>query len=177
LIKRHLTLLIAALALGLFSAPVFAADLPTETAAPSQPFTHPSDDVSYTQNLQEDATLIRTQPSNNGEVQYVSGGVGEDDMNALDAEKDAYNLKLLFVAGGAYLANVGVHITDSNGHEILDTKTEGPVLLVKIPRGSYTVTAAAENGATITQRITVGSNPLSSYVLHYAALEKQMKRP
>ncbi|MDR3425343.1 MAG: hypothetical protein P4M13_09800 [Alphaproteobacteria bacterium] len=170
--KTASLLFIAALGV-MAAATVSAADPSGETAAPGQPFVHPSDDASYSKDLQDDEMQATAKPSDNGDVQYISGGVGEADMNAINAEENAYNLKMLFVAeGGAYLANVGVDIKDGKGHDVLDTTTEGPVLLVKMPPGPYTVEATAENGATLTQHVKVENRHLASYVLRYTVVEQ-----
>jgi len=60
--------------------------------------------------------------ANNGSIQYISGGVSDDDMRALDSEEGSYNLKMLFVAGGEYLADVNVNIKDAHGHDVLATR-------------------------------------------------------
>ena len=145
---------------------------PGEIASPGQPFAHPADDRSYSRDLQEDKSRVQAAPAGNGALQYISGGVGDDDLNAINTEQGAYNLKLIFAAGGAYLANVGVEIMDSKGQNLLDIRTEGPVLLVKIPHGTYTVKATTEAGETLSQRIKVGKDHLDSYVLHYPTIEK-----
>ena len=122
--------------------------------------------------MQEDEVLAKAKPMDNGKVQYISGGVAESGMRAIDAEEKAYNLKILFVAGKAYLADVDVRIKDSKGDEVLDTATHGPVLLVKMPMGMYTVETKTMEGAMLTKHIKVGKDYLASYVLRYPA-EKQ----
>ena len=151
-----------------------AASPPGEKEAPGQPFDHPTDDTSYSRDMRDDEILAKAKPTDNGNAQYISGGVADSGMRAIDAEESVYNLKLLFVAkpNGEYLANVVVNITDSNGDNVLDTTTKGPVLLVKMKPGTYTVNATRASGFKLTQKIKTTEDHLSSYVLHYPETKK-----
>ena len=177
--KTHRIFFAATLALTLAgTAPAFAYDpvgdvsSPGQTAAPGQPFAHPADDRSYAWDLREDEGRAAAQTPDQVEVRYISGGVGDDDFEKIESEQNDYDLKLLFAAGGAYLANVDVQIMDARDQDILETRTEGPVLLVQIPRGHYRVKATTETGETLSQRITVSDIHRASYVLHYPSIEK-----
>jgi hypothetical protein len=111
--------------------------------------------------------------SDNGKVQFVSGGVAESGMDAIKAVEHDYNLKMLFVAvSGDYLANISVNIADSKGNTVLDTTATGPVLLVKMPAGRYAVSTKASGGSVLTQAVDVNNDHLASYVLRYPAKEQ-----
>ncbi|MFZ2404477.1 MAG: carboxypeptidase regulatory-like domain-containing protein, partial [Methylobacter sp.] len=60
--------------------------------------------------------LIKQQTQ--GEVPFVSGGVGGDEQNAMQAMRADYNLHLLFsIQGtGEYVSDVKVSIADSSGN-------------------------------------------------------------
>ncbi len=78
-------------------------------------------------------------------VKYFSGGVGEQGRAEIENMQADYSLKLMFAATqGMFLANVAVLIHDSKGNLMLETVTDGPVLLVDLPTGSYKVTAREE---------------------------------
>jgi hypothetical protein len=96
------------------------------------------------------ATLImeRTalpQPTTEGSVTYVSGGIGKAESAAMIAEAKRYSLSLVFSDNkrNEYLADVHVTIQDRGGTDVLSTVSEGPIMLVKLPAGSYTVIAEA----------------------------------
>lgn len=75
-------------------------------------------------------------------VPFLTGGVGEQEREALQAAAEDYNLKLVFArADGAFVADVQVTVTDSEGSTLLDVTSEGPLLFAKLPPGSYTVKA------------------------------------
>lgn len=90
------------------------------------------------------------QLQSNGPVDYVSGGIGKEEADALKQQSADYALTLEFassrsaegdVSPGAYLADVKVDIRDAQGRQMLDTTAQGPLLLVRLPPGDYTVVA------------------------------------
>lgn len=94
-----------------------------------------------------------------GTVQYVCGGIGSDESTAMRAAMKDHPLSLLFArADGAYLAEVAVTIKDANGATALAMRASGPVCLIDLPAGRYTIEAATE-GVTKNQNVTVGSGP------------------
>ena len=78
-------------------------------------------------------------------MQYVSGGIGLDESEALKAAAKDYPLALTFAAqvGGKadYVADVTVAIHDGQGKPVLRATSEGPYMLVKLPAGDYKVSA------------------------------------
>lgn len=90
-----------------------------------------------------------------GEISYVSGGTGEESRQRLDALAAGFNLKIDFaLQSGAYLSGVELGIADKSGRMLLETVTEGPILMVKLPAGSYEV-AARIDGKRQQQKLTV----------------------
>lgn len=81
-----------------------------------------------------------------GDIRYLSGGVGADETAAIKAETSRYALTLLFAAksdgNDAYLASIPVSIQNSRGTQVLSTVTDGPYLLVNLVPGSYKVSAS-----------------------------------
>ena len=100
-------------------------------------------------------------PQTQGEVTFVSGGVGADEQNAMQAIRADYNLSLLFsVQGtGEYMSDVKVRITDASGHAFLDTVSDGPKLFAKLKPGRYIV-SVDRDGRVIKKTVTVGSKPM-----------------
>lgn len=72
----------------------------------------------------------------------VSGGIGEDELAHIQSIQKQYDLKLLITEkNGTFISDVAVHIEDLKGNTIVDTTTEGPILLAKLPTGKYKVRA------------------------------------
>jgi hypothetical protein len=121
----------------------------------------------------DELSLVESKAKESGEVRYISGGVGISGMKTMDEEEHAYNLKMLFVAepDGHYLADISVRITSDKGKTVLETTAEGPVLLVRIKPGHYTVSATRATGFTMTRKVEASGDHLSTYVLRYPVKE------
>ena len=92
-----------------------------------------------------------------GAVRYVCGGIGSDESNAMRAAMKDHPLALLFArADGAYLADVQVDIKGADGAPSLALRASGPVCLVDIPAGRYTIDATTTGGDAKSQSVTVG---------------------
>jgi hypothetical protein len=90
-----------------------------------------------------------------GAVSFTSGGVGQDESTAFQHSASSWPLALRFTgAGGEFLADVHVHVTDAQGTEVLKTDARGPYMLVKLPPGRYTVSASYQ-GKDETRSVTV----------------------
>lgn len=77
-----------------------------------------------------------------GEISYVTGGIGLDEASAFRAAAAQFNLRLTFAAaGGAYLANAKVVLRDAQGRSVAEASSDGPYLYFKVPPGKYSVTA------------------------------------
>jgi opacity protein-like surface antigen len=94
-----------------------------------------------------------------GNVRYVTGGIGKDESEAMKAAESTYSISLVFAVqrdGKAdYLANVPVTIRDTSGNTVFSLSNDGPYLLVKLPAGSYDV-SASHDGQVKSQHVTVG---------------------
>ncbi|MBU1360562.1 MAG: carboxypeptidase-like regulatory domain-containing protein [Gammaproteobacteria bacterium] len=94
-----------------------------------------------------------------GSGQYVCGGIGSDESTAMRAAMKDHPLSLLFArSGGAYLSDVSVTIKNAQGASAMTLRASGPVCLIDLPDGQYTVEAMAE-GVTKSQTVKVGGGP------------------
>jgi hypothetical protein len=90
-------------------------------------------------------------------VPYVSGGVGVDERQALRQEATNDNLELSFALRNRdYLGGANVLIKDSKGNKIVEAVSDGPLFFTRLPQGSYTVEATAEE-TTLAQVVHVPS--------------------
>jgi hypothetical protein len=107
-------------------------------------------------------TYFPPQERAQGPVRYITGGVSVDEADAMRAASAQYplTLELAAAAGGPrdeYISNARVDIRDSRGTPVLQTRTDGPFLLARLPPGSYTVDVEW-NGAHKRQTVEVGQN-------------------
>jgi len=88
-------------------------------------------------------------------VSYMSGGIGEDELEMLAELGQAYNLKLIFAdTTGHYLSDVSVGITDERNRQVLAAVSRGPWFFAKLPAGRYHVLATTQ-GYTREQMVRV----------------------
>ena len=101
-----------------------------------------------------DYTLPQAKTANG--ISYMSGGVGKPEAAAMREEARHYPLSMVFSAAkdNEFLANVQVTIKDHAGKEMLSAVSDGPIMLVKLPAGKYTV-AAESNGKTLHRTVQV----------------------
>nr|WP_321887621.1 carboxypeptidase regulatory-like domain-containing protein [Paraburkholderia bannensis] len=93
-----------------------------------------------------------------GDVSYVSGGVGQDESKALQAAEHSWPLALRFTGPKSeFLADVHVQITDAHGANVLDATSRGPYMLVRVRPGRYTV-HVSHAGVDKKSAVTVSSN-------------------
>jgi hypothetical protein len=80
-----------------------------------------------------------------GQVDYLSGGIGDEEAAAIQRMSMQWPLTLEFAIKDGeradFAAGVSVTIHDSNGGAILQAVSEGPLLLARVPPGHYTVDA------------------------------------
>ena len=96
------------------------------------------------------------QPKMENGITYLSGGIGNDEAVAMKAEAKSYPLSMIFSAGkdNEYLADVRIAIKDKAGKEVLNAVSDGPIMLVKVPAGRYSI-AAERNGKILHHTVRV----------------------
>src|SRR5262245_44494126 len=93
------------------------------------------------------------------DVPYISGGVGADDRAELQAREGEYNLKVIAAeSSGDFLSGVAIAI-ERGKQRVFETTMDGPILLVKLPPGTYTIRATSGRD-TLTQTVTVPAQGL-----------------
>jgi hypothetical protein len=104
-----------------------------------------------------------------GGVSYVSGGVGTDSIDRLNALAGDFNLKLVFaLKSGDYVSDVKVGIADAAGKTLLDITSDGPWLLARLPAGNYQIVATFAGNAEKRQ-VAIGSAKLMTVDFRWAS--------
>lgn len=84
-------------------------------------------------------------PTKNYEnINYITGGVGIDEIEAMHSVVKDYNLILQFQAkkNGAFLSDVDITVQGKKGETVFTARSDGPCLFAKVPPGQYKVTAS-----------------------------------
>ena len=96
-------------------------------------------------------------PKRLGNTTYLSGGLTQDEAQAMQSVAPQYNLRAVFIAHtGQYLADVPVSIKNAHGEVVFDGISEGPMLWLGVPPGRYVITAQY-SGKPLAQQVEVGS--------------------
>jgi hypothetical protein len=84
-----------------------------------------------------------------GQTQFVSGGIGKDESEAMLKARSAWSLALELTqatgSGAEYISDVQITIKDKLGNTVLDTTTDGPYLLVNLSPGKYSLDATYQS--------------------------------
>ena len=152
---RHLqrTLWAAALAggFGLAALPSWASDMPATT-----PAAMPS----------ASAGVVRERIDGNA---FQTGGIGRDQVKAMQRRDGAYDLHLAFSEGphGDYVTGLKVRVENSGGHPVFAYDGAGPLTDIKLPAGSYRV-VADYHGVPQSGLVTVQPGKPADLYLHWA---------
>lgn len=110
-----------------------------------------------------------------GLVRFESGGASYEEVEAMNQRVHDYSLKLVLAAkgSGAYLSDVDVTITSlPQREEVLQHRTEGPLLMAALPPGRYEVSGTFTDvlpGApsTVKRTVVVPRAGLAQTVLYF----------
>lgn len=88
---------------------------------------------------------------------YIAGGFGLEEREELARARNDYRLRVATAArgSGAYVANVRIRIADVSGRILFDRELPGPVLLIDLAPGRYTVQARLR-GETVQTSTQIG---------------------
>ena len=102
-------------------------------------------------------------PQVQGQVNFVSGGIGGDERDALQLMRADYNLHLMFSMQDSkeYLSEIKVSITDATGNGLLQTVAEGPMLFAGLKPGRYSI-SAVKNGHLINKTVNISDKRRTS---------------
>ena len=93
-------------------------------------------------------------------IEYFNGGAGEEARQQIAAQGADFPLRIVFsVAGGAYAVADHVDI-GRGGTRVLAVDRAGPLLVVKVPPGDYSVDVTAA-GKSERRPIRVGTQPVT----------------
>ena len=115
-----------------------------------------------------DMSAVQLQPQEQNGITYLSGGIGEDESQAIQQVK-GYNLHMTFSegAGNEYLSNVDVVIQTVEGRTMLSLNKVGPIVYVKLPAGKYLI-IASQNGHEKRSTVALEGTAAGRVDLHWS---------
>jgi len=90
------------------------------------------------------------------DVEYINGGIGQEDADDIRAKAGAYNLHIYLSEGtqGHSITGAAVTITNQRSKVNLDFTNCGPMLFLKLEKGTYEI-SAIHNGVTLIRKIFI----------------------
>ena len=92
----------------------------------------------------------------NGNITYMTGGVGDEDLEAIKANEAQFNVNLLLATiAGEYTSEVKFELFDAKGQPLLVIADAGPFVLLKLSPAAYQVQAVSVLGESKVLKFTV----------------------
>ena len=121
-----------------------------------------------------DVTRANTTSAPQEEVAWMSGGIGDEALEEMRKAAAAYNIHVVFSdQRGSYLAGIPftvARLAPGNEQQIYSAVSDGPLLYLKLPPGSYQI-AARIDGVWQSQHVQAGA-PGSSARLSFVSRGK-----
>ena len=91
-------------------------------------------------------------------IDYLNGGIGSEEADRMRQMSAEYPVQMTFAErnqnADEFVADVHLRVTDSRGQTLVDLAGQGPIFLLQLPPGSYTV-EADHQGDVKTRRFDV----------------------
>ena len=110
------------------------------------------------------ASIAAAQPASTmprqGEMGYLNGGFGEEQADLMRDMSAQFPVRFTFSrhsgtrGADEFVADVHLRIVDSGGRTVLDLPQQGPIFLLRLPEGAYSI-EAARNGEVKTRKFDV----------------------
>jgi hypothetical protein len=102
-----------------------------------------------TSSLAQEETTPLPQVQSQGQAEFITGGVGKDESEAIAQAAGTWPLMLELSQSAApraeFISDVQITIKDKSGNTVLDMRSEGPYVLVKLPAGKYSLDGTYES--------------------------------
>jgi hypothetical protein len=93
-----------------------------------------------------------------GEMGYLNGGIGKEQADLMRDMSAQFPVRMTFSereeGTDAFVADVHVRVRDAAGRTLLDLPAQGPIFLLRLPQGVYTV-EAEHRGEVKTRRFDI----------------------
>lgn len=111
--------------------------------------------------------LADIEKGNQNGIAYENGGWSGETAEVINGRAGQFPVMLVFAWNeGSYLADVNVHVVSSKGATVLSLTNLGPLVLIDLPKGDYTI-SAERNGKSQSRRVNVGANTRTKAVFHW----------
>lgn len=100
-----------------------------------------------------------------GEISYVTGGVGDEEIAFLKEQEANFNTRILIRAkNGEYMSDLDIRFFDSKNMEILHIEGAGPYLYANLPAGIYNLEITSIEGVIKKSKIKLSGKEKNIYI-------------
>lgn len=118
------------------------------------------------------------QPRTERGVQYLCGGIGQDESEYMKTQARSHGLLMTFATrDGSYLAKVHVDIADRKGAHLLAVDCDAPMLLVDLPRANGYRILAETDGVSLHRTASVKSGGNNRAVFVWPSQDGPSEKP
>jgi hypothetical protein len=106
------------------------------------------------------ASFAQLPPSKTqGDISFITGGIGSDESSAIFAAAKKWSLliEMSEIDGGGrgvWIAGIDIRVLNEKQQTLLETICDGPLMLLNIPPGQYTVEASYQ-GKLLKRNVTL----------------------
>jgi hypothetical protein len=118
------------------------------------------------------------QPQTERGVQYLCGGVGQDESEYMKTQARSHGLLMTFATrDGSYLAKVHIDIADRKGAHLLAVDCDAPMLLVDLPPANGYRILAQTGGVSLHRTASVKSGGNNRAVFVWPSQDGPSEKP
>ena len=108
-----------------------------------------------------------------GEAGYLNGGFGEEEADLMRDMSAQFPVRFTFSRHNGthgtdeFVADVHLRILDSGGRTVIDLPQQGPIFLLRLPEGAYSI-EAERNGEVKTRKFDIVAGRHQAIALSWA---------
>ena len=111
-------------------------------------------------------------------IQYLTGGIGSEESDAIKADAHNWSMEITFSEIGPerarWVADIDFQIQNASNQVILKAVSEGPLVLVKLPKGQYTI-SAINSGVEVHHQVEVKTGGVQKVSIFWKPQEALVK--
>lgn len=113
------------------------------------------------------AADLQIRSTKNG-INYMTGGIGDEDTQTMRRHAKEFTLNLVFSEGetGQSVTEVNVNIYNEQSELVFRIKGAKPLLHVNLPAGTYTI-LATNNGEKLRHKLSISENTHQRVILNW----------
>lgn len=103
-----------------------------------------------------------------GDVKFITGGVGDEELAQLKAVEGEYNVRILIASkSGEFLSQLSISLLDAQGQQVAAASNAGPYFYASLKPGQYTMEITNNSGVKKAAKFTAPASGFIKPVVRY----------